>query len=98
MTRANRMAYDSAQKCAVAGAIASDDRHKAGDDAKADAYRAKSKLSFNTAYALGERLGLSDEQVKRDLDFAQLTELPRMLGDENYYLSTVATCKALGLI
>jgi len=96
--RANRIAYDSAIKCAVANSLAGDDRHDAGDDAGATAYKAKSRRSFDLTYALGDKLGYSEKQIAHDLDFAQLSEMPKMMRDKSYFLKTAATCKALKLM
>lgn len=96
--RANRIAYDATIKCAVANAVASDDRHDAGDEAGASDYQAKSRRSFDLTYQLGGKLGLGETQIAHDLDFAQLSELPKMMRDRKYFLSTVATCKALHLM
>ena len=93
-----RLAYDTAIKCFVAGGLASDNRHDAGDETGASAYRAKARQSFNVAYTAGAKLGMTDRQVARDLDFAQDTELTRMLRDNSYFTSTAATCKAVGLM
>ncbi|MEI9994919.1 MAG: hypothetical protein WDM91_10020 [Rhizomicrobium sp.] len=95
---ANRLAYDATLKCAVANGLASDDHHDAGDAAKADEYRTKARRSFDLAYKIGAKLGLADGQIARDLEFAQDSELPRMMRDRSYYLSTAATCKAVGLM
>src|ERR1700741_1780461 len=84
MTRANRMAYQSVMKCFVASGYASDERRRAGDPAKADSYRAQARNSFDLAYTVGEKLGLSDKQVGRDLNFYQDTELPKFIGDKPY--------------
>jgi hypothetical protein len=98
VTRANRMAYDTAIKCFIADGLASDERHDAGDESGADAYRRKARQSFDVAYTAGNKLGMTDKQVSRDLDFAQATELTRMMRDRRYFLSTAATCKAVGLM
>jgi hypothetical protein len=98
VTRANRMAYDAAMKCFVANGYASDERRKAGDLAKSAAYGTKARASFDLAYAAGEKIGLSDDQISRDMDYAQETELPRFIRDQRYLLETAATCKALGLM
>jgi len=98
VARSSRMAYDATLKCAVANGLASDDHHDAGDATKAAEYRAKARRSFDLAYQIGAKLGLSESQIARDLEFAQDSELPRMMRDRSYYLSTAATCKALGLM
>ncbi len=94
----NRLAYDTAIRCFVADAYASDERRKVGDEVKADSYKAKSRESFDLAYTAGDKIGLTDKQVGRDLDFAQQTELPRLIRDQHYLLDTASTCKALGLM
>ncbi len=96
--RANRIAYDAARKCAVADILAADDRHDVGDAAKEEAYRAKSRVAFDAAYALGAKLGLTDKQIGRDMDFAQASELPHMLRDKAYFMQAAAMCKALSLM
>ena len=98
VARATRMAYDSALKCFVADGYASDERRKAGDGEKSAAYRAKARVSFDLAYTAGGKIGLSDDQIGRDFDFALKTELPRFKGDTRYLLDTASTCKALGLM
>jgi hypothetical protein len=98
VTRANRLAYDSTLKCFVADGYASDERRKAGDAVKSAAYKAKARESFDLAYAAGEKIGLTDQKIGRDLDFAQETELPQFIRDQRYLLDTAATCKALGLM
>jgi len=98
VARSNKLAYDATLKCAVANGLASDDHHDAGDNAKAADYRAKARRSFDLAYQIGAKLGLSESQIAHDLEFAQDSELPRMMRDRTYYLSTAATCKALGLM
>jgi hypothetical protein len=98
VARANRIAYEATIKCAVANAMASDDRHDAGDEAGAADYQAKSKRSFELTYQLGGKLGLGEKRIAHDLDFAQLSEMPKMVRDRKYFLSAVATCKALHLM
>jgi hypothetical protein len=98
MARANRIAYEATIKCAVANSLAGDDRHDAGDEAGATAYKDKSRRSFDLTYTLGGKLGYADERIKRDLDFAQLSEMPKMMRDHGYFLSTAANCKALHLM
>jgi len=97
-TRANRSAYNALIKCFVANGLASDERSKAGDSEKAAAYNAKARQSFDYAYVAGEKIGLNDKQVARDLSFVQDTELPKMIRDRQYFFSAAATCKALGLM
>jgi hypothetical protein len=96
--RANRIAYEATIKCAVANAIASDDRHDVGDEDGASDYQKKSRRSFDLTYQLGGKLGLDEKRIAHDLDFAQLSEFPRMMRDRKYFLSAVATCKALRLL
>jgi hypothetical protein len=98
VARANRIAYDAAIKCAVANSLAGDDRHDAGDEAGATAYKSKSRRSFDLTYTLGEKLGYEQKQIAHDLDFAQLSEMPKMVRDRGYFLSSAATCKALHLM
>jgi len=96
--RANRMAYESLMRCFVANAHAGDERQTVGDTAKAASYRAKARKSFDLAYAAGEKIGLSDDKISRDLDYAQATELPHLISDQHYQMDTASTCKALGLM
>lgn len=96
--RATRMAYESALKCFVADGYASDERRKAGDSEKSSAYRAKARVSFDLAYSAGEKIGIADNKIGRDIDFALKTELPRFVQDQRYLLDTASTCKALGLM
>lgn len=98
MARANRIAYDAAIKCAVADSLAGDDRHDVGDEAGAAAYKDKSRRSFDLTYTLGDKLGYAQDRIRRDLDFAQLSEMPKMMRDRSYFMSTAATCKALHLM
>ena len=95
---ANRSAYDMARKCLVADGHASAERNRAGDTAKAAHYDAMARQAFDVAFNAGEKLGLSDDQVKRDLDFTQQMELPRFIREPDYLRSTAATCKAVGLM
>ena len=96
--RGNQIAYDAAIKCAVANSLAGDDRHDAGDEAGAAAYKDKSRRSFDLTYTLGAKLGYAQDRIAHDLDFAQLSEMPKMVRDRGYFLSTAATCKALHLM
>lgn len=95
---ATRMTYDAALKCFVADGYASDERRKSGDSEKSAVYRAKARVSFDLAYTAGEKIGLGDDMVGRDIDFALKTELPRFVQDQRYLLDTASTCKALGLM
>ncbi len=96
--RAARMLYQTAMKCFVADAHASNERRRAGDSAKAAAYQGKSREAFDLVYRAGEKIGLSDDAIHRDLDFSQETELPRFIQDQSYLMQTASTCKALGLM
>jgi len=97
-TRANRGAYELAKKCAVVGVIGAGDSRKANDRLRTEAYQAASRRSFDAAYTLGEKIGLEATQISKDLDFAQLSEVPMMLRDREYLAKTNANCKAVGLI
>jgi hypothetical protein len=94
----NRMAYDATLKCAVANGLAEQDERDAGHAAGAAEYETKTHRSFDLAYVLGAKVGLTDQQVLHDLDAAREIELSRMMRDRSYYLSTVSTCKAMGLM
>lgn len=94
----NRNAYDVTLKCAVADGVAEGDERDLGHADKAADFEAKTQRAFNLAYTFGAKVGLTSGQVQHDLDMARDTELPRMIRDRNYYLSVVATCKAVGLM
>jgi hypothetical protein len=98
VARANRIAYDAAIKCAVANSLAGDDRHDVGDEVGASGYKDKSRRSFDLTYTLGGKLGYAQDRITRDLNFAQLSEMPKMMRDRSYFMSTAATCKALHLM
>jgi hypothetical protein len=95
---AQRLAYEAAMKCFVANSYVSGERAKAGDAAKAASYDANARKSFDLSYRAGEALGVGEAQVKRDLDFAQANELPKMVGNLDYLKGVAATCKALSLM
>lgn len=94
----NRLAYDATLKCAVANGVAEIDEREARQPARAAEFETKSRRSFDLAYTLGAKVGLTDKQVLGDLNSARETELPRMMHDRNYYTGVVATCKAMGLM
>lgn len=96
--RANTMAYRAAMKCFVANGHAVGLRQRAGDTAKAAVYESKARLSFDTAVKLGRALGYSGDRINEDFGLAQTRELPPMVTDQRYFISAVATCKALGLM
>ena len=98
VAKANQGAYEHAIRCFLANGYASDGRRKAGDAARATAYDTKARQSFDLAYAAGNRIGLNDTKIGRDLDYYQSIELPRFIRDEKYLLSVASTCKALGLM
>ena len=98
VTRANRSAYGAAMRCFVADGIARGDQQDAGNEAKAAAFEAKARKSFDTAVKLGNLLGYSGSRVNQDFGMAQTYELPKMIKDTTYYRKAVATCKALGLM
>ncbi|MBI1262771.1 MAG: hypothetical protein GC184_13715 [Rhizobiales bacterium] len=97
-TQANRTAYSALMKCFVANGFANGERLDAGDAAKAAIYDRQARRSYDLAYTAGQKLGLSEEQVTRDINFVQATELPKMVRDQQYFISAVATCKALHLM
>lgn len=96
--KANRMAYESATRCFLANGYAGDERRKAGDKSKEAAYLTKARQSYDVAFAAGRKLGISDQEIGRDIDFAQTIELPRFIRDGKYLLGVASTCKALGLM
>jgi hypothetical protein len=96
--RATGMAYQAAMKCYVTLAYASDQRRKAGDNGKSALYEAKARQSFDMAFRAGEKTGLNDDRINRDIDFVQKTELPKLIQDEKYFLATAAMCKAAGFL
>jgi len=96
--RTNRAAYEAAIKCFVVDGYASTQREKAGDAEKAASYEASARHSFDVAFAAGARIGLGDSQVNRDIDYAQVSELPKLIRDLDYLKSVAATCKALHLM
>jgi hypothetical protein len=93
-----RSAYAATLKCVVANGNAEGERRDAGDPNGAARYDANAKRSFDGAFKLGGVLGLSEQQINRDLDEAQANELPRMVKDRSYFIDAVATCKGLGLM
>jgi len=94
----DRMAYDATLKCAVANGLAKLDERDAGNAAGVTEYETKTRRSFDLAYTLGKKLGLTDKQVLKDLDASRDMEVPHMMRDRRYFLSTAATCKAMGLM
>lgn len=98
VTKANRDAYTHAIRCFLANGYASDERRKVGDATKAATYDLQSRKSFDLAYAAGNKIGLSDARIGRDLDYYQSIELPRFIREAKYLLGVASTCKALGLM
>jgi hypothetical protein len=96
-TRANQMAYEASMKCFVVDTRLSALRKRAGDDAKSTYYDDRSKAAFDTAVALGQKIGLEKDEIERDFNVVQVRELPELLRDDGYMRSAIATCKALGL-
>jgi hypothetical protein len=94
----DREAYQLTMKCYVTDGFASDDQRKAGNSAKADAYEAKARRSFDLAYQFGQKIGLTEKQVGHDIDYAQSSELARMVRDRQYYAAAAANCSAVGLL
>jgi len=96
---ANRMAYEAAIKCFIINGVATGERQRAGDKAKATSHEAAARRSFDLATQLGGRLGLSGTRINQDMSLAQTVELPRFTAsDLTYYREVAATCKALGLL
>ncbi len=93
-----RSAYEATLKCFIANGNARRERLNAGDQEGADRYDASGERSYDGAFKLGGVLGLSDEQINRDLKEAENKELPRMVKDRSYFIDAVATCKGLGLM
>jgi hypothetical protein len=91
-------AYQAAMKCYVANVHAANGRKKVGDTAKAAIYVTNAKRSFDGAVALGRNMGLSNQQMNSDLDDVEARELGRIVADQDYFRSTVATCKGMGLM
>lgn len=98
LQRANRMAYDAAIKCFVAASVATGEREDAGDRDAATRYEHSARKSFDTASALGEKLGFSGSRINQDFGMAQAAQLPKLVRDLNYYRDTAAMCRALGLM
>lgn len=96
--RESRQAYAAAMKCYVANTNAASLRTEAGDPAKAAIYKANAKRSFEGAVQLGRGMGLSNRQMNQDLDATEAREISRMVADKDYFVRSVATCKALGLM
>jgi hypothetical protein len=94
----DRTAYEAATKCFVVNGLAARSRTKAGDKATAAQYDAQAHQSFDTALQLGRSIGLSGEQMSRDIDRTQAQELPKMMSVSGYYRDAMATCKAYGLM
>ena len=94
----NRAAYDAVVKCVVAIGEAKLDERDAGRPTRAAEYETKTRRSYDLAFKIGAKLGLSGDQVQHDLDGAIDTELPRMMHNRSYYLDVVSTCKAIGLM
>lgn len=97
VTAANRTAYGIAMQCFVADGVASGDSEDAGDQAKAVAFDAKAKRSFDAAMNLGDALHYSDTRVNRDMGIAQAAELPRMVKDKAYLKRTLDLCATANL-
>ena len=98
VTRANRMAYDSAIKCFIANGIVAGDWRRDGDKAKQAVFEAKARESFDIATKAGDVLGYSGTRINQDFGLAQSEDMPRMMTDNAYFKSTVAMCKSLGLM
>ncbi len=95
VTRANQGAYEWALKCFVANGSAAGTSKDGGDAAKAAAFEARARTSFDTASALADKLGYSGTRFNEDLGMTQTRELPRIVRDITYLRSTLATCKSL---
>lgn len=94
----NREPYDVAIRCFVANGIASGQRQRAGDLAKAAYYESKAKESFGVAYGLGDILKFSRAQIDADFERALKVEAPAMRRDQPYFYRVVAECKAYQLM
>ncbi len=94
----NRAPYDDAVRCFIANAIASGDRQRAGDPAKAAYYERMAKKAHGTAYVLGDVLGFKRDQITRDFERAEREETPAMRRDQAYFYRIVGRCKALELM
>lgn len=95
---AQRQAYTYAMRCYVANVYAANNRKKVGDTAKAAIYIANAKRAFDGTVALGRALGFSNQTMNGDLDEAEAREMGRFIADQNLFLETASTCKALGLM
>ncbi|MEJ0044539.1 MAG: hypothetical protein WDM81_20985 [Rhizomicrobium sp.] len=92
------MAYDLAMKCFVASGVARGDNLDAGDKAAAAIFEAGARRSFDTAVKLGGVLGYSGSQQNEDFGMAQTRELSKFVQDKAYLRTTLATCRAAGLV
>ncbi len=66
--------------------------------ASAATSEAKARLSWDGALKLGHSLGMSTQQVRRDLDGDVSPEPAKLSYDEDYFNRTAAACKKLGLM
>lgn len=90
--------YAAAMKCFVANVHARGVWRDVGDEAGATRYEAGTRASFEAARVVASTLGYSEEQMHRDVTRTRERELPTMVSDPNYFRSTVATCRTLGLM
>ena len=94
----NRLAYEASIKCFVANGLARGERLDAGDTATAAIHETNARRSFDLSFRFGHAVGLSDQHINEDLGLAQGAEMPKMVGNAEYFRDTVATCKAIGLM
>lgn len=93
-----RDAYAYAVKCFYANMWGVSYFERNGDKASAATSEAKARLSWDGALKLGHSLGMSTQQVRRDLDGDVSPEPAKLSYDEDYFNRTAAACKKLGLM
>jgi hypothetical protein len=96
--RGDQLAYGYAMTCFVANGVVLGDYQKRGDSVDAASSDGKARRSFDTATALGAKLGFSGDRINQDFGLVQARELPRMVSDPAYFRKAATTCKALGLM
>ncbi|WP_426030930.1 hypothetical protein [Caulobacter sp. DWP3-1-3b2] len=94
----NRGPYNTAVRCFAAAAYVRHLQTNVGNTAAADALEERAKQAWGVSFILGKAIGISQDEVKRDLDATKDTQLPRFAQDTAYLKSSVAACKAADLM
>jgi hypothetical protein len=95
---ATRADYEATMRCYVVNAVASDRLKERGEAARAEAYEAKAKRSFDLALKMGRDLGIADPVINRDFQNTEYNELPKLRYETGYFAKAAATCRARGLM